>query len=286
MAGDIITEQIVMGEIVTGGLVALGLSIGMAIAVLLAADRRASVGLRGSGKAADPPDVHASTLALGSGGLLVVGLALWLRSPTVGLLGPWLGWWGWRQRQLMNERADRRRLQSEVIEAVDATIMQLRSGQPLAVAFQRSLDDEAVAHVASSLRPSLSRAKGGAPLAVALDEVADDAGSSCLRLVAATVATLSLNGGAAVASLERLNDTLRARRAAMHESRAQASQATASAAVMGSLPVVFGSVVAIIEPALANFYLRHPIGVVCVLVSAALTSVGWLWMERVIEAER
>lgn len=265
---------------------ALGLSSLMfAVVALGLAPRRQLIVDRG---VVAMPATVVKPVALGGGAVTVaaVGVAVWLRSPTIVLVGPWLAWFGWRQRRASQRRASQRQLQSQLIDVVDATILQLRSGQPLPVAFQRSLDDPALARIGESVRPFVDLVRSGARFDEAIDLVARLSSDRGLRLLAATVSTLSVHGGPAVASLERLNDTLRARRSAHQEGRAQAAQAMASAAVMASLPVVFGGVVAIIEPALASFYLRHPLGTICVAVSAALTSLGWLWMERVIGAER
>ncbi len=217
---------------------------------------------------------------------LWLGSAVWLRSPTIALLGPWLGWFGWRQRRSSAKRAERQQFRGQLIGLVDDTVLQLRAGQPLHVAVRRSLDDPASSLVKQAASPFIDLARGGARFDHALDQLATASSDRDLRLLAATVSTLAVNGGPAAGSLERLNDTLRARRSARLESRAQSAQAMASAAVMASLPVVFGGIVALIEPALAAFYLRHPLGTVCVFTSAVLTTLGWLWIERVIGAER
>ncbi len=216
--------------------------------------------------------------------VVVFASAIWLGSPTVAVGGPWALWAIRRQSRTARRRARRRSLDRQLIDAVDATILHLRSGRPLAVAFQLALADEAGSALGLLSESFVDHTRSGARFDESLDQLASTSVEPGLRLLAATVSTLSTSGGTAVSSLERLNDTLRARSSAANEAHAQAAQATASAVVMASLPLLFGCVVALIEPQLADFYLRNPVGTACVIASATLTTVGWLWMERVIDA--
>ncbi|MEL7207301.1 MAG: hypothetical protein AAGK32_03555 [Actinomycetota bacterium] len=187
---------------------------------------------------------------------MMVGAATvggWLTgSATVVALVPMgLAWAGHvrHRRRRSRQRSARR---SAAIAAVDALIQRLKAGG------------------------TLRQATG--PDGVGLDAVVDD------ELVATTLQVLTRRGGRALPSLERLSDTLRSAHAMEREARAQAGQATASAALMVILPLAFAVALALIDDRLRTFYLWHPLGTACLAVAVALSHLGWWLMERTIEA--
>ncbi len=203
-------------------------------------------------------------------------------SPTILIVGPAIVWWSRRFARRRTRRRGSLQLQREVVAVVDATALHVRSGSPLIPAFNDALGDPGVERLWSTMAELPRLVASGERFEVALAKVAESRQDTTIQLVSATIGTLIANGGPAGPALERLSETLRGRLIASEEARAQASQAMASGAVMASLPLVFGGLVAIIEPDVAPFYLRDPVGLVCVAVSAALTAGGWLWMEQLI----
>ncbi|MEM8924188.1 MAG: type II secretion system F family protein [Actinomycetota bacterium] len=131
--------------------------------------------------------------------------------------------------------------------------------------------------------------KGGGSLGAALRARADGVGTATdapgqLQLIEVTLDVLVRRGGAALPSLERLNDTLRSANALRAEAAAQAAQATASATMMAVLPAVFVLAVAGLDGTVRAFYLGHPLGAACLGTAVGLSHVGWWLQLRMIGA--
>lgn len=103
-----------------------------------------------------------------------------------------------------------------------------------------------------------------------------------MRLLLVSMIVLVESGGTAVSAVDRLADTLRSRQASVEETQAQASQATASAYVLGGLPLVFGLVLCAANPAVASFYAYSYGGAACVVGSLLLVIAGWTWIDRLV----
>ncbi len=182
-------------------------------------------------------------------------------------------------------RSQKRKLavtgQEALLVFVDRTVAGLRSGSSLAAAF-RSAIQEAQLPSENELVCAVEAAAAGAPLGVSLGAAGAATVDPDVRLLATTVEMISVSGGSAGPAMERAGDTLRARLASEAESRTQAQQALASASVLALLPAIFAGLGAAVEPDLALFYLRNPIGVACVVGATLLTWAGWEWMERLV----
>ena len=210
-------------------------------------------------------------------GLGITGL--WLASPGLVVAGPV----SWRMAtQFIGTRRSRRldaKREAQVLAMVDQIGHELRSGQSLARAFTLALENHPLESAADLDQLTASLA-AGERLEVALGRLQTSIES--LRLLAIAVTVLVESGGPASVAIGRLADTLRARQAAHDETRTQASQATASAAVLAGLPLVFGFLLAVADHRVAVFYAQSLAGAVCLGGALGLVGLGWTWMDRLV----
>ncbi|MEZ5229114.1 MAG: type II secretion system F family protein [Acidimicrobiales bacterium] len=193
-------------------------------------------------------------------------------------------------RQARTQRAMRRNqrlLDRSVIEVIDRLAQQLRSGRSLAAAVSSLLADidhgADAGHGLGARLDACRRAHAaGANLGAALRR-ADVVGLPSLALLATSLRLMLANGGPVALSLDRVGETLRAGVAARDDAAAHAGQATASADLLTLLPVVFTAVVAAIEPAAAQLYLRSWTGAGCLAVAGLLSAASWWWIDRAVQ---
>lgn len=102
------------------------------------------------------------------------------------------------------------------------------------------------------------------------------------RLAAGALGLAAESGGEVARSVDRVASTLRERREVQAEVRALATQAKASALVLGTAPVGFTALVAGVEPAVVTFLFTTPAGLACVTAGMGLDIVGAMWMARIL----
>jgi Flp pilus assembly protein TadB len=222
-------------------------------------------------------------------------------SPLVAVVGPIV------VTLTLAERGRRRRWRADLARAeslpgaVDHLIQQLQAGSSLAQGC-RSLGRDGPADLgrghhrpvghgaggdgvaratAGPLAPLVEALGRGRPLSEAVDAIEGDDDPS-VRLVAVTLSVLADNGGPAVPALRRLRHTLVGRAHRRRRARAQASSALASAGLLALAPGMFAAILAVVEPALAHFYLREPLGAACAAVSVLLSAGGWWWIQSTV----
>lgn len=130
----------------------------------------------------------------------------------------------------------------------------------------------------------VTRLQAGADLDQALARWAEAHDRAPVRAVVAALAVSAASGGARASALDGVAASLRARLAVDAEVRSLASQASASAAVLIALPVVFGVVGSVTDPRLAHTLFGTAAGLACVAGAVVLDGLGALWMSRVLRA--
>ncbi len=215
-------------------------------------------------------------------GLALVPIAMVLNSPIVALAGLVVWWVLPSTVRRHRERAEQALLEAELIAVVDELSQQVRSGSTLGASFLSVVAKRPRAHRA--LGGVAAGVAGGRRLSESLDQLPQTQihPGEIVRLLATSLAVVSKSGGPVAPALERLADTLRARRAAMAEATTQASQAVASAVLLAALPVLFVLVLIVVEPAARSFYLTDMGGGLCVAAMLLCLVGGWVWTERAI----
>lgn len=122
----------------------------------------------------------------------------------------------------------------------------------------------------------------GAALSEALDRWRSRPGTSSAVDLAASALALGLTTGGEVArAVDQVAATLRDRLEAAAEVRALATQARASAWVLGAAPIGFTVLIAAIEPRVPELLLGTPGGLACLGAGLALQGAGAAWMARI-----
>lgn len=175
---------------------------------------------------------------------------------------------------------ERRRLAGLPI-VVDAMVQQLRAGAGLRVVCATPV--AVGAEVDDMLRPLVEALDRQRPLREAVGALQAEASRRAwhdAQLFAATLVALVDRGGPAAAALQRLRLTLTGAVEARSRAESQAGQARASAALLAGAPALFALVVALADGDVGHFYLREPLGGLCVTVALLLSQAGWRWMSR------
>lgn len=103
-----------------------------------------------------------------------------------------------------------------------------------------------------------------------------------LGLAAAALRFAIESGASAARAVDDVADSVRAQAAIEAEVRALASQAQASAVLMGLLPFGFLVVAGTADPATVSFLLDSSTGRACLVGGVGLQVTGWLWMRRIV----
>lgn len=176
----------------------------------------------------------------------------------------------------------RSRREAQLPVALERLATGVRAGSTLRQAF---LDTAQATPqpLGGDLRAVASEVAHGAGLPEALTRWGDHPGASATtRLAAGALGLAAASGGEVARSVDRVASTLRERREVQAEVRALATQAKASALVLGIAPVGFTALVAGIEPAVVGFLFTSPTGLACLMAGMALDALGAMWMGRIL----
>lgn len=179
-----------------------------------------------------------------------------------------------------------RRSDRQVPALLEHAARGLRSGSDLVAALADAAAAVGGVH-GSEVRAVVDRVERGASLSDALRPWTNAHPRPPIRLTAGALEVAAEAGGARARALDGLAASLRSRTSTADETRALATQARASAAVMVGLPVVVAAIGSAADPRLAHTLFRTPLGLGCVAAAALLDGAGAWWMQRVVNgAER
>jgi tight adherence protein B len=224
------------------------------------------------------PDVAWRWTARGGGA--VVAVVAWHRPVlTAGLAAGGAGVVLVRRR--LHQRVRHRAQHHHLAAVIDVVLFRLAAGASLASALESASTDPTP--LAADLHRVAARIGHGLGVQAAVDEWAVTSGSAGVRLLADAVAIAGASGGSQQAALLGVQATLRDRDALAREVRALATQARTSGVVLVLTPIGFASVVALVDPRVAQFF-ATPAGWGCVAVGLALDATGAAWMNRLARA--
>jgi tight adherence protein B len=103
-----------------------------------------------------------------------------------------------------------------------------------------------------------------------------------VRLTAAALGLGVEAGGEVARSVDRVAATLRERRELQAEAHSLATQARASATVLGLAPLGFTALVSSVEPGVVRVLVASPVGWLCLGGGLALDAAGLTWMSRIV----
>ena len=171
------------------------------------------------------------------------------------------------------------RIETELPELLESVARSLRSGAALPTALREAAATGSGA--ADDLVLVLAAADHGLGLADALDGWARHRPTPAVRLVVGALAVALVSGGSPARGVDGVAITLRERAEVDREARALATQARASAVVVGAAPLAFGLLGVLGDERTAEFLLGEPAGLACLTAGVALDGVGAWWMHRI-----
>lgn len=124
----------------------------------------------------------------------------------------------------------------------------------------------------------------GAALAAALARWGAGTPSHHVRMAAQSLGLAAECGGEVARSIDRVAATLRERWELRGEVRALATQARASAFVLGVIPIAFTALVASIDPTVWTVLITSPLGLLCLAAGLLLEALGAIWMTRILRS--
>ena len=175
-----------------------------------------------------------------------------------------------------------RQVDGALPEVLDGVARSLRSGAAIGQALEECRD-VASGRLGADIGVVVDDAGNGAPLTQALDGWTVRCPTPGVRLTVASIALAAESGGAAARAVDGVAATLRANLALAAEVRAQAAQARFSALVIAVSPVAFGALAAGTDRQTADFLLRTPIGLLCLVAGLSLDAAAAFWMHRITE---
>ncbi|MEZ5340781.1 MAG: hypothetical protein R2706_04840 [Acidimicrobiales bacterium] len=197
----------------------------------------------------------------------LVGLGMLTSSPLLSVVVPLVVALV-RRRLAHRARAAARRAETAAVPAfIDAAIQRLQAGASYSSALVAALREEPALSALPAVQSTLAGIASGGSVADEFSSLAETHRREWSRLLSATTSVVLSGGGAGTTALDRLAETVRANSAAEAEAAAQSGQATASAAVLGALPLVFALVIGTVDADARHLYLSTWIGAICLLVA-------------------
>lgn len=169
---------------------------------------------------------------------------------------------------------------TDMVAFLDAVARSLRSGAGLHTALRGSTRVAGV-HT-DGLAALVGSLDAGVPLAVALGAWRGSQPSPEVSLAAAVLGFGLASGGSVARAVDGAAATLRERLALSGETRVLATQARASAVVVGGAPVAFTAVVVLADPRVAGVLFGSIPGLLCLVVGVVLEVTCVIWMRRLV----
>lgn len=169
---------------------------------------------------------------------------------------------------------------TDMVAFLDAVARGLRGGAGLHAAIRSAVRTSGV-H-AAGLAGLVGSLDAGVPLGRALAGWRGSRPSTEVSLAAAVLGFGLATGGSVARAVDGAAATLREHLALSGEVRVLATQARASAIVVGGAPLAFTAVVVLADPRVAGVLFGSLIGLVCLIVGAALELACVMWMRRLV----
>jgi tight adherence protein B len=160
-------------------------------------------------------------------------------------------------------------------DAVDSVTRMLQAGMPVASAL-RAVATEAPPPVNGVFNNIADQMNIGVTISDALDTSSRQIGLPDFRFFAVAVVLQSATGGNLVATLERLSEIMRKRRAVRKKAKAVTSEVRFAAYLLGALPFVTIGALLVIQPDYLNILFNDPRGHIVLWIAIGLLTAAAL----------
>ena len=169
-------------------------------------------------------------------------------------------------------------------DALDIIIRGVRSGLPMGECLN-IIGREMPEPVGGEFRMITEGVRLGFTLDESLERMAERVPTADVRFFAIVVGIQQKTGGNLAETLAKLSEILRSRKRMRNKIDAMSSEAKASAGIIGSLPIVVGSLLAIIAPDYIGLLFTTSTGNLILAAGATLMGMGAMVMKAMINFE-
>jgi tight adherence protein B len=215
---------------------------------------------------------------------LVVGVLLLLMSGTifVGMLGMVIGFLGvpsWVLTYLRKKRLDK--FGSDFAGAIDVIVRGIKAGLPLSDCV-RIVGSEAPEPLAGEFRGMIEAQQMGMTISEAVERLAARVPTPEANFFAIVITIQQKTGGNLSEALGNLSRVLRERKKMRAKIKAMATEATASAAIIGSLPFIVSILIYVTSPGYISLLWTTSTGKVVLLIAGFWMACGIGVMRKMI----
>jgi tight adherence protein B len=181
-----------------------------------------------------------------------------------------------RQFLLILKDRRRNRFNIQLVDALSQMSNSLRAGFSLSQAFE-GVADTGENPIAQEFQLFLQHQRVGIPFAEAMADMERRVASDDLALVAATIDIARKTGGNLTEVFDKISLTIRERLRIESRVRTLTAQGRLQGIIVGSLPVILGTVLTIIKPSLMMPFLTSTSGMIaCAIIVLLLIAGGWM----------
>lgn len=214
---------------------------------------------------------------------VLLGLALYiLTSPAIALVGAFVGTFGiprWILKRLTVRR--QKAFIKEFPNAIDIIVRGVKSGLPLGDCF-RIVASESQDPVKSEFRSIIEMQTIGMPISEAVERLYQRLGLAEVNFFSIVISIQSKSGGNLSEALGNLSNVLRERQKMRGKIQAMSMEAKSSAWIIGSLPVIVGSLVYIVSPDYISLLWEKLPGQIMLGCAAIWMTCGVVTMKKMI----
>ncbi len=169
-------------------------------------------------------------------------------------------------------------------EAIDLLGRALRAGHPLSSGL-KMVADETVDPIAGEFRRVFEEQRFGLALEESLLGMADRIPLVDIRIFVTAVLIQREVGGNLAEILDKLSYVIRQRFSIMRQLRTFTAQGRLSGYILGSLPIMLGLVLLLINRDDMMTFITHPLGRMLMMVAIFLQVIGYLLISRIVKIE-
>jgi tight adherence protein B len=176
------------------------------------------------------------------------------------------------------------RFNSQLVDALVQMSNALKAGFSITQAFE-SVIKEGKDPISQEFDVFLQQTRVGVGFEEALQNLEGRIGSEDLSLMVRSIDTARKTGGNLTEILESISKTIRERIRIENRVRTLTAQGRLQGLVVGSMPIIFGVLLIIVDPQMMMPFLRSPAGVIAVVIVALLLTAGGLTIRKIVNID-